>query len=145
MKPRAPEPGDLFVLPETADFPVEWAVLDHRPGRLLAVPADTCPLTGSADVEVPRGELGGPLVLRCRYSVWGDAARFDPNRRTGTLDAVAVDRALRKRAELDSGSLTASSLAYEADVDPEYEDWERDILIPAHAAFPVAVDRPEPV
>src|ERR1700709_2953368 len=62
-------PGDLFVLASTAWLPVEWAVLDRRPGRpgvsgkageLLVVPADTQPSAGSADVEVPAGAPRGP-------------------------------------------------------------------------------------
>jgi hypothetical protein len=131
-------PGDLFVLPETAGFPVEWAILARETGdsgRLLTVPADTQPLAGSADVEVPPNEPAGPLSLRCRFALWIDAARLDPARRTGTLGPEAVARALRRRSELETGELTVSPLAYEADVDPEYEDWVRDVLIPAHAAL----------
>src|SRR5437763_369858 len=124
-RPRPPEPGDLFVFVETADFPVEWAVLDRQPGdagRLLAVPADTHPLAGSADVEVSAGEPAGPLSLRCRFGLWLDAARFDPARRTGTLAPDAVARALGRRTELETGEVHASPLAYEAEADPEYED-----------------------
>src|SRR6185295_19446846 len=57
-------PGDLFVLPATADLPVEWAILERRPegrGKLLVVPADTNPLVGTADVEVGEEDPGGPL------------------------------------------------------------------------------------
>ena len=50
-----PEPGDVFVLPTTAELPVEWVVLERRSetsGKLLVVPADTHPLAGTADVEL---------------------------------------------------------------------------------------------
>jgi hypothetical protein len=142
---RPPEPGDLFVFAETAGFPIEWAVLDVQAGghgELLAVPADTNPLAGSADVEVPAGEPGGPLNLRCRFALRLDALRFDPARRTGALESEAIARALRKRADLESGEVHASPLAYEADADPEYEDWVREVLVPAHAALsqPAAED-----
>jgi hypothetical protein len=148
MSHRPPAPGDLFVFAETADFPVEWAVLSHGPGedgRLLAVPADTHPLAGSADVEVLAGEPAGPLCLRCRFGLWLDAARFDPARYTGTLPPDAVARALDLRAALESGEPQASPLAYEAEADPEYEDWVREVLAPAHAALaqPVALSAPD--
>jgi hypothetical protein len=144
---RPPEPGDLFVFAETAGFPVEWAVLERRPGdpgRLLAVPADTHPLAGSADVEIPANEPSGPLRLRCRFGLWVNASSFDPARRTGALDSGAVARALAKRAELETGEATASPLAFEDDADPEYEDWVREVLAPAHAVLSRPAEKPVP-
>jgi hypothetical protein len=135
---RAPAPGDLFVLPETADFPVEWAILDRDPGppeRLHAVPADANPLAGSADVEVPAGEPGGPLNLRCRYGVWIGADAFQPERRTGALAPAAVEEARHKWRELERGEPSASPLAWEVDADPEYQDWLADTAAPARAAL----------
>ena len=135
---RGPEPGDLFVLPETADLSVEWAVLARHPrdpGLLLAVPADANPLTGSADVEVPEGEPGGPLNLRCRFGVWIDAGAFAPERRTGALEPAAVEEARRKRRELEWGEPSASPLAWEVDADPEYRDWLADTAAPAREAL----------
>src|SRR6185295_1805428 len=73
------EPGDLFVLPATAELDVEWAILERQSGargKLLAVPADTNPLAGTADVEIAEGDQGGPLVLRCRFAVWLDSSLF---------------------------------------------------------------------
>ena len=67
---RAPEPGEVFVLPETAELPVEWALLERHPMRRdlwLAVPVDVQPLAGSGDVAVPAEALSGPLVLRCGH------------------------------------------------------------------------------
>jgi hypothetical protein len=133
-----PEPGDLFVLPETAGLPVEWAVLDRHPlnpGLLLAVPADANPLAGSADVEVPESEPGGPLNLRCRFGVWIEMGVFDPERRTGALAPAAVEEARRKRKELEWGEPSASPLAWEVDADPEYRDWLADTAAPARAAL----------
>jgi hypothetical protein len=147
---RGPEPGDLFVLPETADLPVEWAVLDRHPLNpelLLAVPADANPLTGSADVEIPEGEPGGPLNLRCRFGVWIEMGAFDPERRTGALAPAAVEEARRKRKELEWGEPSASPLALEVDADPEYRDWLADTAAPARAALEArrfASKRPKP-
>jgi len=144
---RAPELGDLYVFAETAGFPVEWAVLDAPaggPGRCLAVPADTNPLAGSADVEILANEPAGPLSLRCRFALWLDAARFDPDRRTGALAPDAVARALEKKAALEAGDPAASPLSWETDADPEYEDWVREVLIPAHAALASPAAREAP-
>lgn len=144
---RPPETGDLYVLAETAGFPVEWAVLDAPAGgdgRYLAVPADTNPLAGSADVEILANEPAGPLSLRCRFALWLDAARFDPDRRTGALAPDAVARALEKKAALEAGDPAASPLAWEVDADPEYEDWVREVLIPAHAALALPAAREAP-
>jgi len=138
-----PEPGDLFVLAATADLPVEWAILDRRPGRageLLAVPADTRPLAGSADVEVPAELSGGPLSLRCRFGVWLDAGLFEPELRSGALTPDIVAEALQRFRRLESGDLEASPLAEEVDADPEYADWIREV--PERARALAAAARP---
>jgi len=125
---QPPSPGDLFVLVATADLPVEWAILDRRAsGELLAVPADTHPLAGSADVEVEDGEPGGPLVLRCRFGVWLPGDVFDPEHRTGFLTADTVADALHCWRQGETGRREASPLAEEVDVDPEYVDWIHDV------------------
>jgi len=123
-------PGDLFVLPATAELPVEWAVLGRRPegrGKLLAVPADTNPLAGAADVEVGEEDPGGPLSLRCRFGVWLDAASFDPELRSGVLAPETVAEALDRHRQVESGSLAPSPLAAEAEADPEYREWIRGV------------------
>src|SRR5262249_34197430 len=116
---RPPEPGDLYVLAETADFPVEWAVLDARAGHPQRRTAAPTPPAGSADGEGPATAAAGPLSLRCRFALRLDAARFDPARRTGALAPAAVARALEKRAALEAGDPAASPLAWEVDADPE--------------------------
>ena len=135
-----PQPGDLFVLAATADLPVEWAILDRRAGKVLAVPADTRPLAGSADVEVPVELSGGPLSLRCRFGVWLDAALFEPKLRSGALTPDIVAEALQRFQRLESGDLEASPLAEEVDADPEYADWIREV--PERARALAAVARP---
>jgi hypothetical protein len=125
-------PGDLFVLPATSDFPVEWAVLERGPGDLwLAVPADAGPRAGSADVAVPAGEPGGPLSLRCGFAVSLDAGLLSPELRTGRLAGDTVTEALHRIRRAESGALEPSPLAEEVDADPEYQDWVRDVLEPA--------------
>jgi len=139
-----PQPGDLFVLAATADLPVEWAILDRRPGKaageLLAVPADTRALAGSADVEVPAELSGGPLSLRCRFGVWLDATLFEPELRSGALTPDIVAEALQRFRRLEAGDLEASPLAEEVDADPEYADWIQEV--PERARTLAAAARP---
>ncbi len=125
------EPGDLFVLRATADLPIEWAILERREGRLLAVPADTNPLVGTGDLAVGPEALAGPLTLRCRFAVWLDAGACDSELRTGTLAPETLSAARRCHRRLAAGARTSSPLAEEVDVDSEYRDWLRDVLEPA--------------
>src|SRR6185436_4516272 len=133
---RPPQPGDLFVVPEAGDIPLEWALLERRPdheGGFLAVPADSVPLVGSGDIEVPLGELAAPLTLRCRFWIFLDKRIPHPDRRTGTLEPGTVARALEARRAIEAGTYVASPLAEEVDQDPEYRDWIEDVLTPARA------------
>ena len=139
-----PRPGDLFVLRATGDLPVEWLVLDQRAdGDLLAVPADANPLAGSADVEVPAAAPGGPLSLRCRFSVWLGAGLFEPGLRSGSLAPETVEEARRRVRRVEEGTLEPAGLAEEADADSEYKDWSREVLEQARA-LALAAARPAP-
>lgn len=139
---RPPEPGELVFFPETADLPVEWAVLGRDPGRprlVLIVPADTNPKAGTADIEVPEGSPMAPLTLRCGFGVWIGEARLGTARRTGdVLDPQDVSTAKRVWEALERGEPVGSLLAEEVDTDPEYRDWIEDVLIPARAALTAA-------
>ncbi|MCP4664491.1 MAG: hypothetical protein GY856_54600 [bacterium] len=132
-----PRPGDVYLLPETAELAIEWAVIAEEPGSgsLLVVPADTHPLVGSADVGVPDEAKSGPLSLRCGFGVWLGAEAFDPQRRTGLLEPFYVGRAKRKVNEIEAGTLVGTALEREVDEDPEYEDWTAEVLGPARAAL----------
>ncbi len=137
-------PGDLFVVRELAEFPVEWAVVarDPRDGsRLLAVPADAHPATGSADVRVPARGVGGPLNLRCGFSVWIPGGFFDPGLRSGRLEAADVLRAERRVDELGRGGAEGEPLGHETDRDPEYLDWIAGTVAPAAEALAAAAER----
>ena len=99
-----PEPGDLFVLTETADHAVEWAILDRDAGDpkwLLAVPADAWSIAGSADVRVAEDAPRGPLSLHCAHGVWIQANAFDAEMRTGFLEPETLQQARRKCLELE--------------------------------------------
>ena len=129
-----PRPGDLVVLPASAEWAVEWAVLACDPApsdRLLAVPADSQPMVGSADVAIPVSTSAGPLVLRCAFGGWFDASDFAAGWKVGTLSREDVARAMAKRAAAERGASEGTVLEQEIDGDLEYLDWIREALEPA--------------
>ena len=134
----SPAPGDVYVLDRTAEFDVEWAIIDRDPGnaeRLLTVPADGCSLVGSADVEVSEMAPFGPLVLRCRFGSWIDAECFDPGVRVGVIGPDDVARALVKLGEVEDGRLEGHGSNPDTDLDPDYRDWVEGVLVPARLAL----------
>ncbi len=131
-----PRPGDTFLSRHTADFPVEWLVVDAtEDGRVQVVPLDDHPLVGSRDLELPESSLGGAGVLRCDLDAWLDASELDPELRTGRLRASEVEAVRRKRRTIDKDALEASLLEEEVDGDPEYRRWRADTLRPALASL----------
>ncbi len=143
---EAPRPADVFLLASTGELPVEWAVLEREAGgrgRLLAVPADSNPLVGSADVAVPEEASCGPLTLRCGFGVRLAAASFDPEMRTGTLPAEVLEQARRRWRDAREG-ISGEPARESDDDDPEYHRWIEEVLEPALAAVePAAVESRE--
>lgn len=139
---RRPEAGELVLFPETADLPVEWAVLGRdpdRPGLVLVVPADTYTKAGTTDVEVSEGSPVAPLTLRCAFGTWTGEARLSMARRTGdVLESQDVSAARRVWEARERGEPVGSLLAEEVDADPEYQDWIEDVLVPARVALAAA-------
>jgi hypothetical protein len=135
------EPGDLWVFPQTADLPLEWLVLERHPTdsrRVLVVPADTNPVSGPADVAVPKTAPCGPLRLRCGYGTWVDSPEGGRARRTGLVEAEVVQQARERYA-----ALKAEPGGGEPEtVDPEYEDWVDDVVRRGTRALTVAGGRP---
>lgn len=133
------EPGDLVLFPETADLPVEWAVVGRdpgRPGSVLVVPADTHPQAGTADVEVPASSPLSPLTLRCGFGVWVTESRLAAaHRAEGTLAPDDVATARRVWDAWKRGESVGSLLDEEVDAHPDYRDWSQDVLVPARAAL----------
>ena len=125
-------PGDLYVVAECAEQPVEWLVVKPEPGdRVLVIPADTQTLVGSTDVAVAEHEPGGPLALRCGHGVGIDAGLLDPEMRTGSLADEALARVRRRLA----GELETSTDQVETDSDPEYLLWIEDVVEPARVTL----------
>lgn len=134
---RPPRAGDLFALPATSPWPVEWAVVGPapgEPGRLLAVPADTHPLAGSGDLTVPEDAPAGPLTLRCRFATPLSPEDLPPERRSGLLDATIAERLAAKCGELRAGLMVTTFDEEEVDSSPEYQHWISEVIEPAFAA-----------
>lgn len=138
---RGPEPwpGDLYTLAETADFPVEWLVVERAASGLCRVVAtDTNPALGSADVPVPAELEGGPLSVRCAVSLQVGVETLRRGERTGAVAPEILDPVRRCLEELAAGSL-------DSDPDPELEDWLAEVLAPARAALlPPDLEAPGP-
>ena len=62
LTPRRSEPpraGDTFVSRRTADYPVEWLVVDDtEDGGVQVVPVDHHPFVGSRDLALPERSPG---------------------------------------------------------------------------------------
>ena len=126
--------GEVFVLEATADFPVEWALLEQRgeDGPFLAVPGDSHPFLGSRDLDVEAST--GRLHLRCQAAVWLEPAALAPGLRSGTLEPEDLERARRKIREVTGKDFAPDPFLEEVDLSPEYAEWMRDVIQPARAA-----------
>lgn len=132
---RGPEPGEIFVLPETAELPVEWALLEARRKSFLAIPVDTQPLAGSRDFALGPHVLSGPLSLRCGHAVEIATTRLRPELRTGLLDLHSLAAVRSLQAALANGTAAKDPMGEEVDRDPEYRDWVEEVLDPARAVM----------
>ncbi len=155
-----PRPGDLLGFAETAEHSVLWAILEADPagefprrgtsgkfprrgtnGGFLAVAADLHPFAGSSDVAVPAESACGALCLRCGFEVRLDAAACGAAKQVGVLEPEVLDRARRKRAEIEAGAVTGSVLERDTDGEPDYQDWLEDGPAKAQAALVASLDR----
>jgi hypothetical protein len=115
-------PGSVVMLDADGEL-MEWVVLevDTASGRILAVPADTSPLVGGADVTVASTDPCGPLTLRCRLYTWLDAAQVSPDCHSGRVEPEVVELS-RARVRQLQGALPSAAPLEETDLDPEYQD-----------------------
>lgn len=131
-------PGELFVLRQMAQFPLEWAVVARDPddpALLLVVPADTLPETGSADVRLPARATAGPLSLRCGFPVWVPEDFLLQGVRSGRLADTDLARARRLLDEIEQGRPTGTPFEQETEDDPDYIDWMVGTVAQAAAAL----------
>lgn len=132
---RLAQVGDLVLLAASAEFPVEWLLLEPDPeqeGQFLAVPADTNPVAGSHDFPLPATASLAPLTLRLAVPLSIQVpARGTSATKRGSLQPDLLQRALVLRQEILRGQVKASERQRETDVDPDYEDWMREVVEPA--------------
>ena len=143
----SPRPGDLYVLPATRDYDVEWLVVAREPApdpppandsepstRVLIMPADAHVLAGSADVEVTSAD-GGPLVVHCAYGIWIDPALLTPDFRVSRIEPTNLTRVRRRWLELGDGRESDDPVALEVDESTEYQEWIEEVIAPAQRAL----------
>jgi hypothetical protein len=139
LAPRRSEPpraGDTFLSRRTAEYHVEWLVVDDdEDGRVRVVPLDAHPFVGSRDLAPPERSPGDAAVLRCDLDAWLDASELEPELRTGTLSGPQVEDVRRKRRAIEEKSIRATLLEEEVDGDPEYRHWRESMLGSALAAL----------
>ncbi len=134
---RPPGPGDVHVLDENPESPVEWVVLAIDPAdprQVMAVPADTNPMVGSRDLGIDDPSTG-PLVVRLGFARSLDIDTFESTTRRGVLKPDSLAYARHVCREVESGSSRGSVRQREIDADPAYQDWIRDWVEPAAEAF----------
>ena len=115
----APQPGDLYVFPESADFDLpdfdlQWMVLEREPDgktcTLLAV--DLHPVLGNSDVAIPADAPCGALSVRGEYEVRVETSRC--RLRTGRVPeetlALVQDHRASPRDRDDEGSVELHDL-----------------------------------
>ncbi len=140
-----PRPGDVFLSRRTADYPVEWLVIeDGENGRARVVPVDEHPYAGSRDLELAAESLGGAAVVRCDLDAQIDATELEPELRTGALRELELGRVRRKRRAIEDGTLEPSLLEEVVDGDPEYGRWRDGTLQPAIDALAGRVREAKP-
>lgn len=143
----SPRPGDLYVLPATRDYAVEWLVVaresapdplpanDFEPStRVLVMPAESHVLAGSADIEVTSAD-GSPLVVHCAYGIWIDPALLTPDLRVSRIEPTNLTRVRRRWLELGDGRESDGPVALEVDESTEYQEWIEEVIAPAHRAL----------
>jgi hypothetical protein len=120
-----PRPGDVYLFPGPSSIDLHWVVLGTHPDKDLrfAVPADGHPLVGLTDVAVAASERCGALVLRCGHGLWIHSEEFRPDLRVGVLEERHVRRALDKLGQITAGNLQGPASQWEAEANPDYDNW----------------------
>lgn len=101
---EAPRPGDLYVLPATAEHGVEWLVVaGAAAGRWVVLPADLATVADVGEVEVPADEPGGPLTIHGGLPVTVPAALLRAELRSGHVREERRAAAERRWRQLAGG------------------------------------------
>lgn len=127
--------GETYVSRRTADFPVEWVVVESDDDRRRVVLLDSHPLAGSRDLRLPPDVLGSPMIARCDWSAWLSAKDLETNFRTGVLPPALVRQIQQKQESAAGINENCSLTEREIDHDPEYLLWLDHTLRPAVKAL----------
>jgi hypothetical protein len=99
-----PRPGDLYVLPATAEHGVEWLVVaSAAAGLWVVLPADLATAADVGEVEVPADEPGGPLTIHGGLPVTVPAALLPAELRSGHVLEERRAAAERRWRQLAGG------------------------------------------
>lgn len=135
-QPAEPIPiraGQVLILPELDEPRLAWGVVRREAGenaRLLLVAADVNPLVGSGDVAV-NGPAIGPLILRCRFTVWVSERKLGATALHATLPPEALSRVDSRCQAIAADQPVGTFSEQETEEDPEYQDWIEDVVRPA--------------
>ncbi len=136
-KEQTPRPGDVVGFTSAPEQSVLWAILEKDSARrFLLVAADLHPFVGSSDVAVSAEAACGALCLRCGFEAWLDDEALGTARRISMLEPEDLNRARRKRAQIETGAVTGSVLERDNDGDLEYLDWLQEGPARAQAVLP---------
>ena len=124
--------GELVALPASADWPLQWLLLDDASAatEVAVVPADPCPVLGPEDLAVEERSTASPLSLRCGLAVRLPAAAL--------RSAVRVGELTRRDLAAARGQVGAGRRSGGDDPEPAYADWLEDVVLPARAAVAAA-------
>ena len=128
---KEPAPGDVILLSDAKDLPVQWLILARDPSmprKLLLAVLDSNPMLGSNDLEIEDKSLGH-IVLRRPYGGWLDCEKADRNLRIGSLSEIDVAKA--REHWFRNAPQRQSILMEETDLDPEYQYWLKTIIEPS--------------
>ncbi len=123
--------GTTFLSRKTADFPVEWVLIEEAEERVRVVPLDVHPFVGSRDMERFAAEASG--VVRCDLDAWLDPAAVERELFTGALTQDELAEVRRRRGD----AIVPTLREEEVDTDPEYRLWREETLRPALEALEV--------
>jgi hypothetical protein len=104
----APRPGDLYVVPATAAYDIEWLVVcEQGEAGWLVLPADGALLATPGEVEVTADDPGGPLTLHARFPVVVPERLLAAARRAGRVGEERRAAAERRWRHLGDGTVAA--------------------------------------
>lgn len=126
-------PGQVFALRATADWDIEWIVIDEDPSRAnhwYVIAADDNPLLGEGDLEIG-DSVRFPFFSRCRQQTSVAAQTLEQGALSRTIASRDLERIRRTVTAIDGGKRDPSPLRRDTSTEPAYLEWTRSTLEPA--------------